>query len=207
MTKRTQVAYDAVFNFIDAKIFDLSGTYKFITDFEIAMRNSLRKQYPLSKLSSCQFHFAQAVHRRASKIKGLLEFLRRNDVAEKIYYKLMYIALLPATMIDSTFDFLMKKAEDEVKNYELNQLIKYFHRQWIIKEGATKISVFGNEIRTTSAAEGYNRALGAYCAKKGSFIWFCVSIRNQEFMKSAEFLSFADSGGLVGCHQKLEDKV
>lgn len=75
------------------------------------------------------------------------------------------------------------------------------------KEGLARISVYGNELRTTSPAEGYNRALNDYCQKKGSFIWFCVSIRNQEFMKNREFSSYKDSGRLVGSHQKKEDKV
>lgn len=178
----------------------------FITDFETAMRNALRKRYPKSKQSGCEFHFAQAVRKRSRKIKGFDEFLRMNDAARKVYYKLMYLPLLPANMIDSNFDILRKKAKD-IDEVKFAPFIKYYYRQWIKKEGAKKISVFGKEVRTTSSAEGYNRALGEYCHKKGSFIWFCVSIRNQEFMKSAEFSTYAESGGLVGCNQKRIDKV
>lgn len=52
MYKRTTAAYTAVFDFMNAKIFDMSGTKTFYTDFVLAMRNALKKKYPASKLSS-----------------------------------------------------------------------------------------------------------------------------------------------------------
>lgn len=206
MSSKSQKSYEAVFEFIDAKIFDLSGTKMFITDFELASRNALRKRYPRSKQSGCEFHFAQAVRRKATKIDGFVDFIRKNSAAKKVYYKLMYLPLLPVNSIESTFKSL-RQAADTIDKKKFEPFIKYYHKQWIKKEGAHKISVFGKEVRTTSSAEGYNRALGDYCLKKGSFIWFCVSIRNQEFMKSEEFGAYVESGGLVGWHQKKADKV
>lgn len=76
-----------------------------------------------------------------------------------------------------------------------------------MKEGAKNMSVFYEEIRTTSSAEGYHRHLNDYCSKNESFPWFCVSIRNQEFMKRAEFSGFVESGGIVGNGRKKVDIV
>lgn len=42
MNKRTQKSYEAVFEFINVKIFDMGGTKMFITDYEKAMRNALK---------------------------------------------------------------------------------------------------------------------------------------------------------------------
>lgn len=206
MNRRTQAAYEAVFQFINAKVFDLSGTKKFITDFELALRNALSSKYPSASFTACAFHFAQAIYKHAKKINGFLEFIRHNDKVKKIFYKLLYINLLPPIQIDLLFNQLRKEAE-EIDDPKLNSFINYFRRQWILKEGSWRITVFGDEVRTTSPAEGYNRALNDYCQKKGSFIWFCFSIRNQEFMKSKEFISFVESGGLIGCQQRKEDKV
>lgn len=61
MSKRHQKSYETVFEFISQKLIDLSRTRKFHTDYEIAMRNALKKKCPVSKQSACQFHFAQAV--------------------------------------------------------------------------------------------------------------------------------------------------
>lgn len=206
MTHKSQEAYESVFEFINAKFFRFNGIKTFYSDFELAMRNALKKICPHAKNKLCHFHFAQAIRRKATKIRGFIDFLHGNDEAKKVYYQLMYLPLLPAKSIESTFNEICEKA-DAINKNKFKEMIRYYSQQWIKKEGPRKISVFGNEIRTTSSAEGYNRALSGYCHKKGSFFWFCVSIRNQEFMKAKEFQSFAESGGLVGNHQKKEDKV
>lgn len=118
----------------------------------------------------------------------------------------MYIPLLPPEAILTAFRAIKNKAE-EIDKDKFSEFLKYYDNQWMKKEGPHKISVFGNEMRTTSPAEGNNRALNEYCQKKGSFVWFCASIRNQEYMKSSEFRSYKESGGLVGCRQKKADKV
>lgn len=206
MDRRTKEAYNSVFDFINAKVFDMAGTKIFYTDFELATRNSLKEKYPSAKLSTCHFHFAQAIYKNASKINGLKEYIRENEAAKSIYYKLMYLALLPASDIIQMFNSLKSEAND-LRNRKLDKFVSYFRRQWIVKEGPQKISVFDNEIRTTSSAEGYNRALNDYCKKKGSFPWFCASIRNQEYMKRSEFSGFAASGGILGNNRKKVDMV
>lgn len=95
MSRKTSDAYEAAFDFINLKIFNMEGTKLFVTDYELALRNALRKKYPGSKLSSCHFHFAQAIRRKGTQIHGFIDFLRSNDAAKKIYYKLMYLPLLP----------------------------------------------------------------------------------------------------------------
>lgn len=201
MDKRTEKAYKAVFEFINNKVFDLNGTCTFMTDYEIAMRNALKIVYPSATLSACLFHFTQAIHRNASKINGLFRLIRTNELISTIYYKLLYLVHFPISQINLTFNSIKEEAK-RINNPELNKFVTYFRRQWILKEGAEKISVFDHDVRTTSAAEGYNRVLNDYCQKKGSFIWFCASIRNQEYMKWREFRSFARSGGLTGYSKK-----
>lgn len=169
------------------------------------MRKAIKNKYPRAKLYGCLFHFAQAVRRNATKIEGFVEFLRENVAASSVYYRLMYLPLLPSNCIVAVFETLCKKAE-LIDRARFEPFIKYYNRQWITKEGARKISVFDNEIRTTSGAEGYNRSLGAYCHKKGSFIWLVVSIRNQVFMKTKEMSSFVRSGGITVYAQKKADK-
>lgn len=213
MSRRTQGAYEAVFNFINSKILRF-GAKMFITDYELAMRNALKFMFPSVEFTACLFHFAQACRKRAAKINGFVDLIKENSVPNasnllnirNIFYKLMYLPLLPVNLIDTMYVTLSNRAR-EINNAQLNAFMKYYCRQWIEKEGAKNISVFGTETRATSPAEGYNRALNDYCKKKGSFVWFCVSIRNQEFMKTSEFLQFVESGGLVGPQQKKEDKV
>lgn len=137
----------------------------FKTDYELAMRNAPKKKCPMSKLSACHFHFAQAIHTNSQKIDGFIDLLKSKDIARKMNYKLMYIPLFPVNEINPIFSSLEKVAA-ELNEASMDRFIEYYKRQWIRKEGARNISVFGDEISTTSPAEGYNRALNAYCQKK-----------------------------------------
>lgn len=207
MSKKSQKCYEAVFNFIQAKVFDMSGVKTFVTDFELAMRNALKKQYTNALFTACHFHYTQAVRRKMTQLPQLANYIKSNDAAKQIYHKILCLPLLPHNEIEPTLRLLVKDIEDIGGDDEFEDFLKYYERQWMRKEGPRKISVFGNEIRTTSSAEGNNRNLNAYCQKKGSFIWFVASIRNQEFMKYSELKSFVESGGLVGNKQKKEYKV
>lgn len=207
MNRKTLTCYESAFEFVIEKIIDFRRTVKlFITDYEMSMRNAIRSKFTFSKLSACFFHYAQAIRRKASKIPGFFNFLHVNSSAREIYYKIMYLALLPKSKINATYDSLKIKA-DEISHRDFELFLKYYHKQWITKEGADSFSVFGREIRTTCAAEGYNRVLSEYCQKHGSFIWFVASIRNQEFMKTNELREFIKSAGTTGDPQKKEYKV
>lgn len=202
MNRRTTEAYEAVYDFVNSKVLELAGAKLFITDYELAMRNALKKKYPIAKFTACHFHFAQAVRKNAMSINGFMKFIEQNDLAKRTYYKLIYLPLLPPGQIDIIFNTVITDDVEAIGDAKFDKLFKYYRRQWMRKEGARKISVFGKETRTTSPAEGFNRALNAYCQKKGSFVWFCSNIRNQEFMKSKEFATFVHSGGIEGWNQK-----
>lgn len=103
MNRRTKEAYNTVFNFIDEKLFNLSGIKHFFMDYEAAIRNTLRTRYPLAQLCGCQFHLAQAMKKKVDKINGLKPFIKEIEKAKRIYYKLMYLAYLPAHLIVPTF--------------------------------------------------------------------------------------------------------
>lgn len=166
MSRKTQSCYEDVFEFINNKVFNMRERIKLaITDYETAMRNAINVKFVRAELSGCMFHFAQALRRKASKTQTFLNFLRVNDEAHKIYYKFINLALLPCTVIPETFELLSEEANNVSRN-NFSGFLKYFRSQWLNKEGARNFSVFGKEIRTTNAAEGYNRVLSDYCKKK-----------------------------------------
>lgn len=114
-----------------------------MTDFEMAMRNALRKLYPQSKLFTCWFHFTQAVKRHASQIQNFTVKIRTNKAAQQIYYKLMCLPLLPAGSIVSAFEELKldsRAVETEI-NSEFEKFIRYFERQWILKVNELNIII------------------------------------------------------------------
>lgn len=125
MTNKSQEAYESVFSFIDAKFFRFNGIKTFYSDFELAMRNSLRKICPHAKNKLCHFHFAQAIRRKATNINCFLDFLNANIEAKKVYYQLMYLPLLPAKSIEPTFKEICEKA-NSINKQKFSEKIRYY---------------------------------------------------------------------------------
>lgn len=131
MSCKRQVCYEHIFTYIHNNICSLHGQ-SFTTDYEVAMRNAIGKQYPNVMQRCCWFHFCQAVKRNASRIAGFIPMIRSNLLEREIYYKLMCIPLLPAHMIRNAFDILVKKSE-RVESDAFKKFMQYFQRQWIIR--------------------------------------------------------------------------
>lgn len=131
MSRKTEESYSHVLRFIEESVFVLKPS-KFTTDYELAMRNALEERFPHAKFIKCWFHFTQAVKRNAAKVTGFVNFIRLDDNAENIYYKLMSLPLLPACHIKPTFE-RMKSAAFAADKRKFIRFINYFERQWIIK--------------------------------------------------------------------------
>lgn len=77
MSNKSQVYYSYVFEYIHNNIIELNNS-TFVTDYEKAMRNALKKLYPNAKFYNCHYHFYQAVKKKAYKL-GLAVPIK-NDV-------------------------------------------------------------------------------------------------------------------------------
>lgn len=131
MSRKTEASYSHVLRFIDENVFALSPS-KMTTDYELAMRNALKKQYGDTKFFACWFHFTQAVKHNAAKVTGFINFIRINDNAAKIYYKLMSLPLLPVHHIKPTFTKLKIEAFS-IDQRKFARFINYYEKQWIEK--------------------------------------------------------------------------
>lgn len=82
MTNKTQISYEDVFKYINKNILQLQGVSSFTSDFEVAMRNGIKKLFPDSKRFTCYFHFCQAVKKRASQTDGFAKLIGENKRAK-----------------------------------------------------------------------------------------------------------------------------
>lgn len=97
------------------------------------MRNAILKLYPNAIHRGCWFHYAQAIKRNASKISGFIPMIRGCESEREIYYKIMCLPLLPATMIRPTFDTLVKRGHENSTNEVFHNFLGYVERQWMEK--------------------------------------------------------------------------
>ena len=73
-----------------------------ILDFEIAMMNALRRQFPNAQTHGCLFHLAQSVHRRVQS-SGLRNEYQQNGEFQLAVRKLTALAFLPPEEIPEAF--------------------------------------------------------------------------------------------------------
>lgn len=131
MSNKTEIAYKAVFKYLHEHVMSLE-CHSFMTDYESAMRNGLASVAVLAIITSCWFHFCQACKRKACKQAALMNTIRTNDEAKKIYYELLALPLLPAKDIRSAFD-VIKLRVTTLQIPHFDDFLKYYEKQWLIR--------------------------------------------------------------------------
>lgn len=131
MSNRTETAYRAVFQFMHENIQPLNCEYM-VTDYERAMRNALAAVLPGIKLFGCHFHFAQALKRNSKKHLGMLNALKCEADAKKIYRTLLCLPLLPADAIVDVFNATAAEALQQYPN-KFNGFLRYIKQQWLTR--------------------------------------------------------------------------
>lgn len=127
MSNRKKESYAAVYKYIDENLLGMVCK-SFMTDYEVAMSDEFKKVTNDGRATHCFFHACQAVKRNGAKIPGFSHYLRSNPHAERIYYKLMSLPLLPADKIRVAFQQLKNQAPKEPC---FIRFLIYFERQWI----------------------------------------------------------------------------
>lgn len=130
MTHKTELSYLHMLTFVDSNICCLNGA-SFISDYEKAMRNALKKLYPNMEFYSCWFHFTQACKRNAQSI-GLEHMLKSHKQAYMLFMKFLHLPLLPSSKIVEAFHLLKTEALALDKE-KFSPFVNYYEKQWLKK--------------------------------------------------------------------------
>lgn len=128
------MVYAAAFKYMNDNIICLECK-SIMTDYELAIRNGFLSVVPTAEVTSCLFHFKQAVKKKARKFNEMMRFIKSNVEAKKLYFKLMSLPLLPAVKIGTAFAKLegmcIELQEKEGKGKVFDAFIHYIYNQWI----------------------------------------------------------------------------
>ena len=134
-----------------------------MVDYELALRNALKKVFNGIKLQGCWFHYCQAIYRKVRNLK-LDNIYIHKDHGGKYIKRLMTLALMRYDMIPLLFDY-MKKGLNEDKadmtpavSSAFDKLFAYVETQWICntKIPPSEWSVFLTNVRTNNEVENWN---------------------------------------------------
>lgn len=128
MSERTSACYQAVFKYIEDKIFKLEPS-EIITDFETGMRHAINKFYPDVILRGCWYHYCAALRKRLLKL-GLHQLLKTNYFAKCVKKMLMNLPLLPVERFIEGYEYIISSAKDNSIFNEFKGMFKYFEEYW-----------------------------------------------------------------------------
>lgn len=129
MSNKSAEAYQAVFDFIENKVFEMKPS-EFMTDFEGGMRKAINQCYPNAILRGCWFHFKAAVRRRFMSLH-MYRLITDDLKARKIYRMLMNLPLLPPESIENGYQIIKEEARSNKLTKVFQQIFTYFERYWL----------------------------------------------------------------------------
>lgn len=141
--KKTSTHVD-IFQFIEKNVVALQPT-TFMTDYESAMRNAIRRVYSIGvdriPIKGCWFHFTQAVRRRSRGIADMSAGLRDNKRANETFNKFLVLPLVPRDRILEAFKVLKEEANELAGLF--TEFLEYYEQQWMIR---VSISIYYKRI-------------------------------------------------------------
>lgn len=127
MTRKTQKAYEHIFQFLDANLLELKPK-TFNTDFEKGLRNPIIQIFLQTRLKGCWFHYCQALRRKLSKMSEQAQMVKTTNEARRAFEKIL--------VIPNAFNICKQGAYANNKCYSKSEnsfqkFFDYFQHQWL----------------------------------------------------------------------------
>ncbi|XP_050543868.1 uncharacterized protein LOC126906952 isoform X2 [Daktulosphaira vitifoliae] len=170
LNQRTERVYIRLMQYLryELKINIVSWTnIEIVTDFEIALRNSIRRVVPEARLIGCLFYFSQAIV-KFIQTHNFFQLVIENSNIASIIKLIMALPHLPPKRLDEMpedfniiggFQAIQKLAKDmEVYNL-IVEFFEYFERFWINVIEVNGFSVYEISGRTNNYIESFHSIL------------------------------------------------
>lgn len=161
MTNRKQLTYVELFEYLRDAIFlrddgQVLVPLTFMSDFEKASRSAAKAVWPDIELVGCNFHFCQALRRKAASLTELSRYLNGHSAIYTSLKMFMRLSLLPLNRVEeglASLDawLLQENLKDDFQNFR-----RYFDRVWMKHYPPSSWCVSARLRRTNCNIEGYN---------------------------------------------------
>lgn len=135
MPDKTKVTYISLFEFLRDAIFCFDGTERtprtFLSDFERASRVAATSVWPDIELIGCNFHFCQALRRKASSLPELCRKIRGQSLHHRILKMFMRLSLLPLHQVEDGLQELTLFIDEKALTMDFDNFHHYFQRVWL----------------------------------------------------------------------------
>lgn len=196
MTNRLRSTYAELFEFLrDAVFFDKNDENltprTFMSDFERAARTAAEDTWPGIDLVGCNFHFCQALQRKASTLK---ELSTTNGVHRTAIIMFMRLSLLPADRVNEGLAVLGKWLKEKGAASAFINFQVYFNRVWMKHYPPSSWCVSSRPRRTNCNIEGYNNFVKQRMRRNPTPWTFLEALHDLAHDASSKFVNDRNSG-------------
>lgn len=161
MPDRVKQTYIELFEYLLDAIFCFDGIERtpttFMSDFERASRNAAVQVWEDIELIGCNFHFCQALRRKASSLPELAGQIRGQTTHHDILKMFMRLSLLPLERVDEGLNSIKLFIIEQGVAAQFQRFQLYFQRFWMKHYEPKTWCVSARSRRTNCNIEGYNR--------------------------------------------------
>lgn len=191
--------YQAILGYARDHIFNFDGQQRTlnegISDFEQAMRNALVIVWPNLRRTGCNFHYKQALRRRANKFPSINTQITGRTEHHKVLLMYMALSLLPLNRIAAGIDAIETyvptppplPAPPINLAADFAGFRAYFNDTWMNRYPQEDWCVSDRNRRTNNNLEGYNNKIKSAIPKNPSPWIFLEALVNLAFDASASF--------------------
>ncbi|XP_065677294.1 uncharacterized protein LOC136092698 [Hydra vulgaris] len=180
MTGRKEGIYIGIFR----KIKELSSDFQpriSMADYEAAIGSALKVVFPEIRLTSCRFHYGQAILRKIKAV-GLQSEYINNSAIKRRGRKFVAMCLLPCVLIRAEVDLLKTEMSRFAKietREKMRKFVFYFEKYWMTTQTPAFFSVHGLQFRTNNVSESLHSKMNRCMAAHPSFWRFLDDIYHQ----------------------------
>lgn len=168
MNKKNERMYQKVFKFVRDAVLPANGCFytpKAATmDYEMGLRNAVKKTWPKIQTFGCNFHFCKAIFQNAILNKSLSKrVLKNSSKHNECLLMFMRLSLLPLRDVEAGIELLLQYIQDDpVLKADFKPFIKYFNTTWTVRYKIEDWCVSDRRYRTNNVLEGYNAKVKQY---------------------------------------------
>ena len=165
-----------------------------MTDYELALVQSLALAFPGAVLRGCHFHFAQCLWRKAQKL-GLAEDYKEDADIRDFIQKSAAIAFVPVNFVRIAWMAVKQQMPDDAR---LKEFAEYFDKTWI--DGQFRLPMWNHYVnngpRTNNHIEGWHNRLKRISRKAHPNLYEVLELFQREEAASRVTIIQLEAGGV-----------
>lgn len=159
------------------------------SDFEQSMRLAVHNVWPTCQRVGCNFHFCQAIRRKARSLQTLSTKIDSSKIHHHIVKMFMRLSLLPTARIVVGFDSLINFIHLQKLFGDFEEFLDYFKKTWLGRFPLEEWGVSERDRRTNNNVESYNRTIKLVIPMNPTPWVFLDSLLDLAYQASASFAS------------------